>query len=50
MDKSAKAINMFVKSIIDENYADAESHLRDAVVEKIKNRIRECERKQSQKK
>jgi len=50
MDNSEKAINLFVKSIIMEDYPAAKDHLRDAVVEKIKTRIRKCEQDQADKK
>ena len=49
-DKSEKAINLFVKSIISENYSEAKDHLQDAVVEKIKERIRVCEKQDSKNK
>lgn len=49
-DKSEKAIDLFVKSIVSENYSDAKDHLQDAVVEKIKDRIRACEEKYANKK
>ena len=49
-DNSEKSINLFVKSIIAENYPEAKDHLQDAVVEKIKNRIRVCESKISKEK
>lgn len=49
MDNSEKAINLFVKSIILEDYPAAEDHLRDAVIEKIKARIRKCEQEADKK-
>jgi hypothetical protein len=44
-NSAEKSINLFIKSIVNENYADAKSHLQDVVVEKIKDRIRVCESK-----
>lgn len=44
-DNVSKSINQFIKSIVEERYSDAKTHLQDAVIEKIKNRIRTCESK-----
>lgn len=44
-NSAEKSISLFIKTIIEENYADAKSHLQDVVIEKIKDRIRVCESK-----
>lgn len=40
-----KAINLFIKNIVNENYRDANQNLQDIVSEKIKSRILKCEEK-----
>lgn len=49
-NKCDRAINLFVKNIIDENYAKANEHLHDAINEKIKDRIRACDKQMSTRK
>jgi hypothetical protein len=42
--KQKKAIAKFVKNLMCENYAGARENLRDIMVEKLKDRIRNVER------